>query len=58
MGIGDLVKNTRAGIGLPAGMIGLIIEKHVNETLTIFRVLWHNGRSLPTRLERDLEVIG
>jgi len=57
MGIGDLIRNARASIGLPAGTIGLITSVQVGNCITLYRIIWHGGRRCP-RLERDLEVIG
>ena len=62
MGIGDLVKNIRASIGIPKGTIGLITNKHkstLNYNYYIYEIQWidaklRHGR----RLEMDLEVIG
>ena len=58
MGIGDLVKNLRAGIGLPKGTIGLVISKHISGVDFIYRVQWLAARQRTTpRLEMDLELI-
>ena len=61
MGIGDLVKNLRASIGIPKGTIGLITSKHKSSGTEhfIYRVQWLEARMrYGPRLEMDLEVIG
>ena len=72
MKVGDLVRITRASIGVPKGSIGLVIEcaTHGNEhydlsTRTLYcgqeSCTWGiklNGRRHPRRyLEMDLEVV-
>ena len=67
MGIGDLVKNLRASIGIPKGTMGLIINKqksatagqYDDESYYVYEIHWV-GRQMKysRRLARDLEVIG
>ena len=67
MKVGNLVKINRAGIGVPAGTMGLIMESHapaaaslieLNEQIHVVKLL---GPAHPRRerryLARDLEVI-
>ena len=61
MQAGDLVKITRAGIGVPKGMVGLIL-KTVEPRPNEYDILYHeiqlcNENRVVRRLERDLEVI-
>jgi len=61
MQAGDLVKITRAGIGVPKGMAGLIL-KTVEPRPNEYDILYHeiqlcNENRVVRRLERDLEVI-
>jgi hypothetical protein len=61
MGIGDLIRNTRASLGIPKGTVGLITNKHKSGTddFYIYEIRWLGRRmSHSRRLERDLEVIG
>jgi len=61
MGIGDLVKNIRASIGVPKGTIGLITNKHkstLNYNYYIYEIQWVGLRGSSSRLEMDLEVVG
>jgi len=61
MGIGDLVRNTRASIGIPKGTVGLIINKHQTEIGTgyiIYEIQWFGAQiNYSRRLQMDLEVI-
>ena len=60
MGIGDLVKNRRASIGIPIGTIGLITNKHkstINYNYYIYEIQWVEPLRPGRRLEVDLEVI-
>jgi len=62
MGIGDLVRNTRASIGIPKGTVGLITNKHTSADIDgyyIYEIQWL-GRQMShgRRLARDLELIG
>ena len=66
MGSGDLVRNTRASLGIPKGTVGLIINKqksatagqYDDESYYVYEIQWL-GRQMShsRRLERDLEVI-
>jgi len=62
MQAGDLVKITRAGIGVPKGMVGLIL-KTVEPRPNEYDILYHevqlcnDKNRVIRRLERDLEVI-
>ena len=59
MTVGNLVRITRAGIGIPAGTLGLIVESlNVNDGIHI-QVVKLLGRPRCDRryLARDLEVI-
>ena len=63
MGIGDLVKNIRASIGVPKGTVGLITNKQRSnvasgEVVYIYDIQWVSRSAHGRRLERDLEVIG
>tara|TARA_Y100000310_G_scaffold339905_1_gene434052 strand:+ start:807 stop:1010 length:204 start_codon:yes stop_codon:yes gene_type:complete len=67
MGIGDLVKNIRASIGVPKGTVGLITNKqksaiagkYDDESYYVYEIQWLGRRmSHSRRLEMDLEVIG
>ncbi len=61
MGIGDLVKNIRASIGVPKGTIGLITNKHkstLNYNYYVYEIQWVGLPRASSRLEMDLEVIG
>jgi len=59
---GDLVKITRAGIGVPADTVGLIL-KTVEPRPNEYDILYHevqlcNSKNrVIRRLERDLEVV-
>ena len=60
MGIGDLVKNLRASIGIPKGTIGLIISKHKSAGCVyfVYRIQWLQARMrYGPRLEIDLELV-
>ena len=61
MGIGDLIRNTRASLGIPKGTMGLITNKYKEPRgdWYIYEIQWL-GRQMShsRRLERDLEVIG
>jgi len=61
MSIGDLVRNTRASLGIPKGSVGLITNKHTSagDDYYIYEIQWL-GRQMShsRRLARDLEVIG
>ena len=67
MSIGDLVRNTRASLGIPKGTMGLIINKqksatagqYDDESYYVYEIQWL-GRQMShsRRIEQDLEVIG
>ena len=61
MSIGDLVRNTRASLGIPKGSVGLITNKYTSagDDYYIYEIQWL-GRQMShsRRLARDLEVIG
>ena len=67
MKVGNLVKINRAGIGVPAGTMGLIMESHapaaaslieLNEQIHVVKLLGIDARHRERRyLARDLEVI-
>jgi len=60
MGIGDLIRNTRASIGIPKGTVGLIINKKygADSGYYIYEIQWLGRRmSYSRRLERDLELL-
>ena len=67
MGIGDLIRNTRASLGIPKGSVGLITNKQKSgrvgpddyESYYVYEIQWL-GRQMShsRRLARDLEVIG
>ena len=67
MSIGDLVRNTRASLGIPKGTMGLIINKqksatagqYDDESYYVYEIHWV-GRQMShsRRMARDLEVIG
>ena len=62
MKIGDLIRNTRASLGIPKGSVGLITYKHKSADIDgyyIYEIQWL-GRQMShsRRLARDLEVIG
>ena len=66
MSIGDLVRNTRASLGIPKGSVGLIIGKNKSATAGqyddegyyVYNIQWLGRRmSRSRRLEQDLEVI-
>jgi hypothetical protein len=62
MTVGNLVRITRAGIGVPVGTIALIIEDHTAAGTDVpFFVVWPAGevgkRGSRRYLSRDLEVI-
>ena len=64
MKIGDLVRNTRASIGLPVGLVGLIIDIESSDDNKVnYAVIQWLSKSLPAfsirmrRLFRDLEVV-
>ena len=60
MGLGDLVKNLRASIGIPKGTIGLIISKHKSDGYEefVYRIQWLQARMrYGPRLEMDLELV-
>ena len=57
MKVGDLVKITRASIGLPKGSVGLIVRHFAQSTYShLFEIQFTNGRTVRL-LSRDLEVI-
>ena len=66
MDIGDLVRNTRASLGIPKGTMGLIINKQKSATAGqydeegyyVYEIQWL-GRQMShsRRMARDLEVI-
>ena len=67
MKIGDLIRNTRASLGIPKGTVGLIIDKqksaiagkYDDESYYVYEIQWLGRRmSHSRRLARDLEVIG
>ena len=67
MGIGDLIRNTRASLGIPKGSVGLIIGKNKSatagqyddESYYVYEIRWVGRQmSRSRRLARDLEVIG
>ena len=62
MKIGDLIRNTRASLGIPKGSVGLITNKRTkkeNGGYYIYEIQWL-GRQMShsRRLARDLELIG
>ena len=60
MGIGDLVKNLRASIGIPKGTIGLIISKHKSDgnEWFVYRIQWLQAEICASpRLKTDLELV-
>jgi len=61
MGIGDLIKNLRASIGIPKGTIGLITNKHkstINYNYYIYEIQWLGwSQRIGRRLEMDLELV-
>ena len=61
MKVGDLIRNTRASLGIPKGSMGLITGMHFNAAggYYIYEIQWL-GRQMShsRRLARDLEVIG
>ena len=62
MQVGNLVRITRAGIGVPVGTIGLILESHkprgVGETMHLLHLIGTDTVNHKRRyLSRDLEVI-
>ena len=67
MKIGDLIRNTRASLGIPRGSVGLITNKqksatagqYDDESYYVYEIQWL-GRQMShsRRMERDLEVIG
>jgi hypothetical protein len=61
MKIGDLVRNLRAGIGVPRETVGLIINKGQSITFAgdyIYEIHWIGcRRSHSCRLAQDLELI-
>ena len=60
MGIGDLIRNTRASLGIPKGTMGLITNKYKEPRgdWYIYEIQWVGRDAYGRRLERDLEVIG
>ena len=55
---GNLVRTIRAGIGIPAGTLGLIVESlNVNDGIHIQVVKLLSSRCDRRYLARDLEVI-
>ena len=61
MKVGDLIRNTRASLGIPKGSVGLITKKHTSAEIDgyyIYEIQWL-GRQMShsRRLARDLEVI-
>jgi len=62
MKCGDLVKIKEARIGVPAGTLGLIVERHINRRSTfphfVYEIqLTHKANHVIKRLARDLEVV-
>jgi|TARA_R110001583_G_scaffold121954_2_gene273149 hypothetical protein len=60
MKIGDLIRNTRASLGIPKGSVGLIINKQYGAGVGyyIYEIQWLGRRmSHSRRLEQDFEVI-
>ena len=60
MKIGDLIRNTRASLGIPKGSVGLIINKQKSATADyyVYEIQWLGRRmSHSRRLEQDFEVI-
>ena len=61
MKVGDLIKNTRASLGIPKGTVGLITGMHFNAAggYYIYEIQWLGRRmSHSRRLARDLELLG
>jgi hypothetical protein len=60
MGVGDLIRNTRASLGIPKGTMGLITNKYKEPRgdWYIYEIQWVGRDAYGRRLERDLEVIG
>jgi len=61
MNIGDLVRNTRASIGIPRDSVGLITGMHFNTAngYYIYEIQWLGRRiEHSRRLARDLELLG
>ena len=60
MGVGDLIRNTRASLGIPKGTMGLITNKYKEPQgdWYIYEIQWVGRDAYGRRLERDLEVIG
>ena len=66
MKIGDLIRNTRASLGIPRGSVGLITNKQKSaiagkydyESYYVYEIQWL-GRQMShsRRLEQDFEVI-
>ena len=58
MKVGDLVKITRASIGVPKYSVALLVSKHRNHRTRkpIWNLILTNGKKRRT-LERDLEII-
>ncbi len=58
MKVGDLVKITRASLGIPKYSIALLVSKHRNHDTQVrcWNLLLANGKKRRT-LERDLEII-
>ena len=62
MKVGDLVEITRTGIGVPAGTIGLITEKHNSSTghgyvYSVHIIGKQNKKRVRRYLDRDMRVI-
>ena len=58
MKVGDMVKITRASIGVPANQLGLIIETNMAESGFYYHSVQMSGiKALRRYLERDLEII-
>ena len=58
MKVGDLVKITRASIGVPKYSVALLVSRHRNPGAQepIWNLILTNGKRRRT-LERDLEII-
>ena len=61
MNTGDLIKNTRASLGIPRGSVGLItgMQYGADSGYYIYEIQWLGRRmSRSRRLARDLELLG
>ena len=58
---GNLIKNTRASVGIPVGTVGLVTERHSvkggKPGLVVYVVKLHGIGSTRRFLEDDLEVL-